>query len=106
MIGGRRLRGGQAGEHPSSGQAAPRRGAETDRPVRGLAGALARALGLRRAPSEPADPFQAADTAELLALREDLTQELERVASRRPAGQAAAQAQPAAAPPAAGTERG
>jgi hypothetical protein len=49
----------------------------------GLTGAIAHAVGLRRAPTGPEPVAATADAAELHALRSDLVRELDRVAGQR-----------------------
>ena len=82
---GRRRNGDPPGlDLPSRAQAAVRGIGEESRPRRGLIGLLARALRGRRPPADaPVTPAEAADAAEVQALRAELTRELDRVATRR-----------------------
>ncbi len=83
MIG--RRRGEASGSDlPSRAQAAVRGISEGSRPRGGLTGILARALrGRRPQPDAAVPPAEAADAAEVQALRAELTRELDRVAARR-----------------------
>ena len=84
MIGRRRTGDPPSPDLPSRAQAAVRGIGEEPRPRRGLTGFLARALRGRRPQPDASDsPAEAADAAEVQALRAALTRELDRVATRR-----------------------